>query len=607
MQSLSKLNKNKKAFSLVETVVAIAIFVIFALGIYGSIQYIYKVIYSSRVQIIETAILNEQMEVIRNMDFNDVGIVSSVPLGILNRNVTVTRNDMDFLVTRSIRNMDDPADGLIENGTDSNPNDYKLVFLEVMCVNCAQQKPLSISSYVADSFPESTTNAGALFFNVTDSNYNPMQGATVHIVSNEPSIDIDMTDTTDNNGQLKIYSITSCYKCYEITVSKSGYLSDRTWSVSEFTSSTPVNEHATVNTEDVTDTFFQLDVSSQVDIQTLNQECTPVGNVSLDIKGGGIIGTVDDVYRLESTIQTDSNGDYSLTNLHWGDYDFMVNNFNYLGSIPAQPLGVLADSTQIQSIIVAPSTAKSLSILVKDAGSQLPISNAKVTLTSGSNDYINYTGLGFLYQNDWSGLSGHEFYDFTVGYWLANNIEYNSSENPFGLRLSEVSSGLYENSGTLESATFDFGSTDVDYINLDWQYDQPTSTTIKFQIATSNSSTPSIWDYLGSDGTGATYYDITTQDINDIHDGDRYLRYKVYLDSVDEDPISGYSRYTPTVSEVDIFYVKICSLPGQSYFDTIDQSSGNTISIEADGYEILTITDVDISSNITTSTELNAL
>jgi len=606
MLSLSKIAKNKKAFSLLEAVISIAIFIIFAFGIYGSIQYIYKVIYSSRIQIIETALLNEQMEIIRNMDFNDVGVVSSAPVGILTRNSYVTRNDIDFVITRSIRNVDDSADGLIELGTDSNPNDYKLVFLEARCVDCSQQKSVSISSYVADSFPESTTNSGALFVNVTDSNFNPVQGAEVHIVSNEPSIDIDMIDTTDNNGQLKIYSITSCYKCYEITVSKTGYLSDRTTSSSEFVSSAPVNEHATVYTEDVTDTFFQIDLASQVNIQTLNEECMPVGNVSLGVNGGGLLATAEDVYRLDTIIQTNGSGVGTLNNLHWGDYNFTVNNYNYLGAIPAQPLIILANSTQNQSIIVAPSTVRSLSILITDT-SQNPISDAKVTLTSGSDDYIVYTGLGYFFQNDWSGLQSHEFYDSNFGYWLANNVEYNVVDNPLGLRLEKIAEGLYENSGYLESATFDFGSVDVDYINLNWQVDQPSSTSIKFQIATSNSSTPSFWEYLGPDGSNSSYYDSTTQDINTVHDDNRYLRYKVYFDSVDVDPVSGYSRYTPTVSEVDIFYVKICSLPGQAYFGTVPESTNNTITIEATGYETVNLTGVEIGDNVTTSTELNAL
>jgi hypothetical protein len=521
-------------------VISIAIFVVFALGIYGSIQYIYKVIYSSRIQIIETALLNEQMEIIRNMDFNDVGIVSSTPLGILTRDFYMTRNDIDFVVTRSIRNVDDSADGLIELGTDTHPNDYKLVFLEVKCVNCAQHNPISVSSYVADSFPESTTNSGALFINVTDSNYNPVQGASVHVVSNDPGIIIDMTDTTDNDGTLKIYSIKSCYKCYEITVSKDGLLSDRTTASSEFASSTPINEHSTVYTEEVTNTYFQLDEPAEINVQTLNINCLPVSNVNLNVFGGKILASSENVYDLNSTFQTNASGNYNLSNLHWGDYVFTVGNYNYLGSIPAQPLNILANSLQSMSIIVAPSTARSLSLLVKDV-SQNPISDAKVTLTSGGNNYIAYTGLGYFSQNDWSGIEGTEFYDNTFGYWFRNKIEYNVVDSPFGLRLSKIAEGLYENSGYFESATFDFGSVDVDYRKIDWQYDQPASTSIKFQIATSNSSTPEFWQYLGPDGNDSSYYDLTTQDINDIHDGERYLRYKLYLDSSVVDLVSGYA------------------------------------------------------------------
>ena len=160
---------------------------------------------------------------------------------------------------------------------------------------------------------------------------------------------------------------------------------------------------------------------------------------------------------------------------------------------------------------------------------------------------------------------------------------------------------MYTTSGWLESATFDFATADVSYTKLDWQpHEQPGSTgvhPIKFQIATSNSSTLESWQYLGPDGNPDTYYNLTNQDINSIHNGQRYLRYKLYLQTGDD-------AYTPVVSEVNIFYVKSCSLPGQVYFDTIPQATNNMIDVSADGYASKNITGVTIDSNITTTTFL---
>src|SRR3989344_4675523 len=144
MESLSIFFQNKKAFTLLEAIISIAIFAIFAVAIYTSIQYVYKVVYSSRIQIIETAILNEEIEIIRNMDFLEVGIPSSSVEGILTRTSTIARDDINFELTRTIRYKDDPADGIAP--FDSFPNDYKLVFLEIKCLTCLQTIPLYFST-----------------------------------------------------------------------------------------------------------------------------------------------------------------------------------------------------------------------------------------------------------------------------------------------------------------------------------------------------------------------------------------------------------------------------------------------------------------------------
>lgn len=68
-----------------------------------------------------------------------------------------------------------------------------------------------------------------------------------------------------------------------------------------------------------------------------------------------------------------------------------------------------------------------------------------------------------------------------------------------------------------------------------WQGNQPSGTSVKFQIASSN-STSGPWTYLGPDGTSASYYqpagpDIQAKIIRSEHNNLRYFRYKVFLNS----------------------------------------------------------------------------
>jgi len=604
MQSLSEKYKSKKAFSLLETIISIGIFVIFASAIYTSIQYIYKVVYSSRIQIIETAVLNEQVEIIRNMKFADVGVVSSTPEGVLSRNVVVTRNGIDFLVTRSVRNIDDPSDGTIDTGTDIHPNDYKLVFLEVTCANCQQAVPLSISTYLGDSFPENTANSGALFVNVKDSNNNPVKSANVHLTGNNKIVD----DTTDNYGLLRIPDLPACYKCYKITVDKVGLTDDQTSSSTDFGGATPVNEYATVNDQQLTNVYFQIDTPSNILVKTLNTACVPVPSISLNVTGGAIVANNPDVSSFSvNDVSTDGSGEHNFNDLHWGNYNFVVNGgtYNLVGSSPSLPFNILANSSQTISLVVATSTGSSLSMIVRDSA-QDTISEAKVTLNLGEpSEVVKYTGLGYVKQNSWPGPPyTYEFYNDHYGFWGSdNNVEYDTTNNPYGVKLVSIGNNVYQTSGWLESATFDFGSTDVEYVKLDWiphvQHELTGVNPVYFQIATSNSSTPDSWDYLGPGDDPNTYYTLTSQDISSSNNGKRYLRYKMYLHTDN-------AEYTPSVFEVDILYVQSCSLPGQVYFDNISSPTGNTITIDALGYQTKSITNVTIDNNITTTTYLTS-
>ena len=87
--------KNKKinnfGFTLVEVLVATAIFLLFAVGIYSSLNLVFKIVYQSRVQILETAFLSEELEAVRNLPYSSVGIVNGVPAGVLSYTKTIVK------------------------------------------------------------------------------------------------------------------------------------------------------------------------------------------------------------------------------------------------------------------------------------------------------------------------------------------------------------------------------------------------------------------------------------------------------------------------------------------------------------------------------------
>lgn len=92
-------------------------------------------------------------------------------------------------------------------------------------------------------------------------------------------------------------------------------------------------------------------------------------------------------------------------------------------------------------------------------------------------------------------------------------------------------------------------------LSIVWQGSLASGTAVKFQLASSNSKTGP-WNFVGSDGTGASYYPSSgsSQPNTGVavspkyYYNKRYLRYKVFLQTS--------SSATPTVNDISIIYNK---------------------------------------------------
>ena len=574
------MNRKYKGFILVEVIVSISIFALFAVGIYSGIQYVFKTVYQSRLRIIETGVLNEQMEIVRNMPFASIGIVNGSPAGVLTRTATTSRNGIELLITRTIRSIDDPFDGVIGGApNDLAPTDYKLVELEVICEKCNQQAPARISSYIAPKNLEGDSNHGALFIEVRDSNAEPVQGATVHVVATTVNPTLDLTDTTNNLGQLNIVDLATGTSAYHITVSKDGFISDGTMTPTVDVSN-PTKPHASVVKQDVTQRNFEIDAVSSLSIETINSQCVPVGNVTLGFMGTKLLGINPDYFKINRSIVTDGSGINLQSGLEWDSYDFSISGYDLKGSIPPMPIILPAGVDQPVKIIIGANTANSLVVNVEDSITGQPISNAEVTVSAGAYSETKTTGVGHVRQTDWSGGDGQADFTNEIMYWTDDGgIE---TLDPSGDVKLKKTGQTYQSSGVLESSTFDLGVS-ASYINLLWEsLSQPPETgndSVRWQIATADSSSPASWNFLGPDGTSGTYYDSTNMAINEIHNGDRYFRYKLYLQTED-------TNFTPTVSDLRLTYTNSCLPPGQSYFGGLDVLD-YTVSVSRTGYQTM--------------------
>ncbi len=557
----------RAGFSLIEVIVALGLFILFTVGVYGAIHFALKAVFNSRLRIIETAVLNEQVEIIRNLSFFDVGIVNGSPSGVLERTSVVARNGMDFVVTRTIRNIDDPFDGTI-GGTpdDTAPADYKLVHIEVVCQDCAQQNPLSFVTRSGPQHLEGDPTHGALFIEVFDANGTPVPGAEVHVVATSTTPTFDFTDTTDNDGMLRLVDLPGAVDAYHITAAKAGYTTDGTIEPSEDIPN-PIHRPVTVVAQDVTEVSFTIDRVSQIDVVTLSQVCEPREGVGVDLDGTTLIGTSPDVLKVDENGVTDASGVYSFESLPWDTYTITLPTIAYdvMGAIPLSPVAVAPGVTQPVEIILAPNTTHSLHVTVRDSTTLQPVSGARATITSTFSGYVatQVTDVGFIRQTDWSG-GGGQLMIGDAGRYFTDDGGVDVVTTTGDVRLRAVGD-VFVASGSLESSIFDVGTT-PEYVNLVWEpLGQPAPIgpgAVRFQIAASDTSSTPTWMYLGPDGTGLTYYDETDPIISSIHDGNRYVRYRLFLSTAS-------STITPVLSDVSMSFTNGCIPGGQTYFGAL--------------------------------------
>ncbi len=563
-------------FTLAEMLVGSAVFAIIAVAVFQTYSTFINLVAMGKYKIMAADIINEQFELIRNLKYADVGIKNSIPNGVLDQNVTIVRSGSSFDVTRTIRNIDDPFDGLIGGiPNDLSPSDYKLVQIEVSCSNCKNFTPISTVGQVAPKNLESASSNGALFIKVFDANGNPVPQANVHIVNVATTVPIIIDDLTNNQGTFQLVDAPPGVTAYRISATKSGFTTDRTYATSS-SNPNPVKPDATVIVGQVTQTSFVIDRLSSGSVNTLDAACGPIANIPFNMRGGKLIGTMPDVLKFDQNYTTDSSGLKNISSLEWDTFNLSLSTSTYYlaGTNPTLPISVLPNSAQNISLILTNALPGHLLVVVTDSSTSLPVSDATLTL----NAKTLQSGRGYMEQTDWSGGPGqNNFVDSTKYFSDDSNVNIASPAGDLKLKMSL---GAYVLSGVLTSSVFDTG-TSSNFGNIFWspvsQPPQSGANSIRFQIATApdNTSTTT-WNYKGPDGTASTYYSVSNTNINATNNGNRYFRYKVFLTTAD-------TAYTPTLANVAVTFTSACIPPGQAIFSGLLNGS-YTLIVDKTGY-----------------------
>ncbi len=581
-----------QGFTLIELLVTLGVLALLFLTITSIATALLRTTNDLRFQTTATALANERIEVARTLPYADVGTTTGIPRGKLIAQDAIVRDGLSMAVTTTIRNTDDPFDGTI-GGTpnDTAPADYKKIEITILCTSCqTATNPVILTTFIAPKNLELSSGNGALFIHVLDALGANVAGANVHIENQKLSPNLTIDDVTDTKGMLQLVDIPPSTGGYNIRVSKQGYSTDATYPSGGSDNPNPKKTDSTVLKETVTEANFFIDRVSTLTVRTLNDRCVLIPSVAGTITGTKQVGENPDKPKYTGTFTTNGSGTTAIGNLEWDTYTLALSGTQYTeaGSIPQNPITIAPGVTQGLDLILNTYAARNLLVSVQDGVTGLPLPEATVTLTKGSSTQTRETGRGFIVQTDWSGGAEQEVWQDETRYAAdSGTLDTTSSA---GNVLLKKQNKVYATDGALESSTIDFGNT-PEYVAIRvTPGDQPAAAgqaSVRLQIATNNDA--ATWNFVGPDGTVNTFFTNTVTDIPNLHNGRKYLRYRLLLHTDDV-------AVSPNVSEVQIIFVSECTPPGQAFFRALSDGQ-YTMSVAKPGYATIE-EDIQIDGNV---------
>jgi hypothetical protein len=368
---------NNRGNILIGILIALAIFAILSHALFTLISSSYRILLFNRARVTARNLAQEQIEVLRNIPYEEVGTAGGIPSGNVPQEQEVERNGFTFLVTTQIIYIDDPYDGLAP--ADMENEDYKRVHVEVSWEGLASSRrnPVTIATNIAPAITGSSTG-GTIRILVYDANGEPLSGADVRIFANTIDPAVDVTRTTGLNGEIVLPGAQPCSVCYEITVTKDDHSTDRTYSDAEVAN--PIKPHLSVLLGGVTQMSFSIDRVGSINITSRDSrenEFAVLGSVPFRLRGEKLIGFDTEglpVYKYDNDLITNSAGDIALSNMEWGIYRIIMPEgsvYDIAGSIPLLPFYLLPDDYIDLQFTVKESSTHSLLTIFKDPSQNL--------------------------------------------------------------------------------------------------------------------------------------------------------------------------------------------------------------------------------------------
>ncbi len=276
----------KKGFTLVEVLVGTALILIIFVGIFGAYQLGLKVIGQSKARAIATALGNQQIERVRNLPYEKVGVAGGYPSGDIPAVQSTTTNNIEYTIETRVDYIDDEFDGLAPNDDCPDecdetkcPNDYKKIRVKVSWPGkFGGEVKFNTIVVPRDIYQECGETGGVLLISAFNA-----KGEAVEF----PYFEVENLDTGliktahPEQGEYR-FVLPEGIDVYKIKITKDGYSSEQTYGSGDVYNgqviNTPIPErsHAKVLEGQLSEVSFCIDKLSKFLIKTLEAKANHI-------------------------------------------------------------------------------------------------------------------------------------------------------------------------------------------------------------------------------------------------------------------------------------------------------------------------------------------
>lgn len=330
---MQKLKHNIKLFSnggftIIEALVVLSIFSIILVTFYSTFTLGTQYIIDAKNRLGAVSLANQKMEIIRNIQYDDIGTLTGVPQGVLDDDYYENVNTVNYRVKTDISYVDDTFDSTVDD-TDVIPTDYKTVRVTILWGDESSSRRAYLLSDFVPPGVETSAGGGTLRVNVIDTSGNGISGASVNISSASEGINI--STSTDSAGSVLRPGMPAAND-YVVSVSKEDYESVTTLPVSPDSDYDPViDQNATVIEGSLNIKSIVIDPLSDIRIKTEDPFGNAVSDIDFNLTGGRYLGVNVsggipgfDEYNYLQDLTTNSSGEESVDNVSPGEYTFTL-------------------------------------------------------------------------------------------------------------------------------------------------------------------------------------------------------------------------------------------------------------------------------------------